>query len=158
MKLPLLNSFLWAAKNAAHWFSGTKNRPGFLRFIINIYFISRSVLMPAKVWLERTALWVVALIQIGVLVILFFAMGWACTVYHAPKKFIPQLQLMMMGGGGGRGWWRTKLRYDDWYQRLIRGPKITLRVGPLYEITYWSAVEVNFLIPWGHSHMRYCSG
>ena len=60
-------------------------------------------------------------------------------MYHAPKRFIPKLQLMLRPG---KAWLFYKLKYDDLYNRLVQGPKMAVSIGPVESVTYQSSLQV----------------
>ena len=92
-------------------------------------------------WLQ-VIMALIVLFQLLLCLAVFLPLSWCHTVYHLPKRFIPQLLLINCGG---RGWTRIRLKYDDLYGRLTRGPKIGCSVGPLHAITYKTSVEVEFM-------------
>ena len=106
---------------------------------INIYIMRRIVFKRDQPWLDVFIAWFVALLQFGGAVAVFLPIAWCNTVYHAPKRFIPRLQFMM---AAHYRWLPSKLKYDDLYNRLMHGPKITVAIGPVNAITYWAFIEV----------------
>ena len=53
-------------------------------------------------------------------------LAWENQVYHKPKKWIPNLQTMI----NGHYWIWYKIKYDDLYNRLVSGVKISITMGP----------------------------
>lgn len=81
--------------------------------------------------------------QVFIFAVIFVPLGWCQKVYHSPKRFIPRF--LLLSTGNGARCWRLRLKYDDLYGRLMRGPKIALNVGELHDITYMTAAEVTCL-------------
>lgn len=106
---------------------------------INVYLISRTVLGEQQAWVNLAVYWLIVLLQLAALVAVFAPLAWTSSVFHAPKGFIPKLQIMTRG----RYWLPTKLKYDDLYGRLVRGPKMAISVGSVTAITYFTTMEVG---------------
>lgn len=105
---------------------------------MNIIFIRRIVFFT---WADPTLtaiLSLVCVIQLEICAAVFLPFAWCQTVYHSPKKFIPCLQVLTKGQSA---WLVTKMKYDDLLKRLLYGSKISISIGPLAEVTYFSSLE-----------------
>jgi len=104
---------------------------------INIYYIRRTF-FAVQPCIQKVAESIVIVIQIISYLIIFTPFAWCCAVYHSPKTFIPKLQSMLHGNQ----WIIFKLKLNDIFDRLVRGPKIAINIGPTKEITYATSLEV----------------
>ncbi len=88
------------------------------------------------------------LVQLAIYGIIFVPLSWCYSVYHSPAKLFPRMlmqmssNLLFFGGRRRQFWLLGKLKYDDLYGRLMRGPRIAVFIGPLHAITYLSSLEV----------------
>ena len=104
---------------------------------ISIYYVRRLFFVDQP-FIEALTELIILGIEIISDMVIFGPMAWCCQVYHSPKKFIPKLQLMLRG----HRCIPLKLKLDDLYNRLVRGPKMATTIGPMHPITYSSTVEV----------------
>ena len=109
---------------------------------INIYFLRQIIFLNFPI-LERTVIWCIILFQLASGLIVIGPLAWCNQIYHKPIKWIPKLQVVIGQGPKGGLWY--KMKYDDLYNRLIQGPKIALKIGPIKSITYFSALEFVFI-------------
>ena len=105
---------------------------------VNIYFVRRIIFI-TNTAVDNMIIWFIVIIVLLLAFLCLTMLSWCCSVYHSPKKYIPKLQQMMRGPM----WRETKLKFDDLYGRLMRGPKVALSIGPLGDITYLGSFEVR---------------
>ena len=117
---------------------------------INIYCIRNLVFLRLDPIIVATFYFMIT-VQFVALVTVFGPPAWCCAVYHAPKKWIFQLQIRL----SGPPWCLLKLKYDDLLNRMLYGSKIAIYMGPNSPITYMSALEVSILI---NGHVLVASG
>ncbi|KAH9403380.1 hypothetical protein TYRP_015265 [Tyrophagus putrescentiae] len=116
---------------------------------INVIFVRKMVLGSSEEetpFSLRLLLFVFCFAQLLIFAIIFLPLAWCQKVYHSPKKFIPRLMLLSSSasGSGASWWWRLRLKYNDLYGRLLRGPKFAISVGELHAVTYFSSMEFLF--------------
>ena len=90
----------------------------------------------------KLLLFIIFAVQLGIFASIFAPLSWCSKVYHSPKKLIHRLMLTTTGSGAW--WWTLRLKYNDFYGRLVHGPKVAITVGPLHAITYLSSMEFLF--------------
>ena len=104
---------------------------------MNVLFLRRIVLFTYTDLTLTVILSIAVFVQLAISANVFLPFAWCCTVYHRPKRFIVKFQGMTRGVA----WLPTKIKYDNLYGRLIRGPKIAITIGPLAEVTYFTTAE-----------------
>mgnify|MGYP007002774456 CR=1 FL=1 len=104
---------------------------------VNVIFLRRIILFSSANPTLTLVLTIACAVQLAVCAGVLLPFAWCQAIYHSPKRFIFRLQAATRG----HAWLATKLNYEDLYGRLIRGPKISLSIGPISEVTYFSVFE-----------------